>query len=130
MRTRDIWVLAVVLVLAGVGLLSVADDRDSTLLRALGSGLMVVSVGLAVNITARRRRRERREDSPDSVEWQASRNAAARSFGGAVVVGGLLMLALLVVPGPVPGLWAIGAWAVLPALFWVFYVVELDKLRG
>lgn len=130
MRTRDIWFLTAVLVLTGVGLLYAADQRDSLLLRAIASALMIIPAGLAVNVTARRRRRERREDSPDSVERQASQNAAARSFGGAIVIGGLLMLALTYVPGPLPALWAVGAWAALPLTFWVFYVVELDKLRG
>ena len=130
MRSRDIWVLAAVLVLAGVALLWLADERGSTPLRVLGSALMIIPGGLAANITSRRRRRERREDSPDSVERQASQNAAAQAFKGTLVVNGLLMLALLYVPGPVPGLWGIAAFAALPALFWVLYAVELDKLRG
>lgn len=130
MRSRGIWVLAAVLVLAGVALLWLAEERTSTLLRVLGSAFMIIPGGLAANITARRRRRERREDSPDSVERQASQNAAARSFYGAIVISGVLMLALMYVPGPLPALWAVGAWAALPVLFWVLYVVELDKLRG
>jgi hypothetical protein len=130
MRSRDIWVLAAVLVLAGVTLLYLADEGESTVIRMLGMALFVIPVGLAVNITARRRRRERREDSPDSVERQAWQNAAARAFRGTLVVNGVLMLALLYVPGPVPGLWAIGAFVALPLIFWVLYAVELDKLRG
>lgn len=130
MRSREIWVSAAVLVLAGVALLSAADQRDSTLLRVLAFALIIMPGGLAVNVTARRRRRERREDSPDSVERQAQQTAAARSFHGALVVGGLLALALMFVPGPMPALWAIAAWAALPVLFWVHYAVELGKLRG
>lgn len=64
------------------------------------------------------------------MERQASQNAAARSFYGAIVIGGLLMLALMYAPGPLPALWAVGDWAALPVLFWVFYLVELDRLRG
>lgn len=130
MRSRDIWLLATVLALAGVALLWSADRQDSTLLRALAFGLIIVPAGLATNLTARRRRRLGREDSPDSVERQASQAAAARSFHGALIVSGLLMLALLYAPGPLPALWAIGAFVALPLLFWVLYAVELGKLRG
>ena len=130
MRTRDIWVLTAVLVLAGVVLLWFAEQQDGTLLRVLSSALMIVPGGMAANITARRRRRERREDSPDSVERQAWQHAAARSFYGALIVSALLMLALMFISGPLPALWAIAAWAVLPLMFWVLYAVELDKLRG
>lgn len=130
MRFRDIGVLAAVLVLAGVALLWLADQRDSTLLRVLASALVIMPIGLATNVTARRRRRARREDSPDSVERQASQAAAARSFQGALIIGGLLMLALMYVPGEAPALWGVAAWVALPVLFWIFYAVELGKLRG
>lgn len=130
MRSRDIWVLVAVLVLAGVALLSVAGQRDSSLLRVLALALIVVPVGLTANVTARRRRQERREDAPDSVERQAAQRAAAQAFRAVIVVNGLLMLALVLVPGPLPGLWGIGAFAAVPVLFWACYAVELSRLRG
>lgn len=96
----------------------------------LAFALIIIPPALAVNVTARRRRRAVREDSPDSVERQAAQNAAAHAFTGALIIAGLLVLALLYVPGPVPGAWAIAAWVALPLLFWVLYAVELSKLRG
>lgn len=117
------------LVLAGVALLWLADQRDSTLLRMLAFALVIMPTGLATNVTARRRRRARREDSPDSVERQASQTAAVRSFQGALIIIGLLMLALMYVPGEMPALWAIAALVALTVLFWIFYAVELGKLR-
>ena len=82
MRSRDIWVLAALLVLAGVALLWLADERGSTPLRVLGSALMIIPGGLAANITARRRRRERREDSPDSVDSPDSPDSAPSADSG------------------------------------------------
>lgn len=122
--------LAAVLVLAGVVLLWFADQQGGTLLRVLASALIIIPGGLAANVTARRRRRGLRENSPDSVERQAAQNAAAGAFKGTLVVNGVLMLALLYVPGPAPGLWALGAFVALPLIFWVLYAVELDTLRG
>lgn len=122
--------LAALLVLAGVVLLWFADQQDGTLLRVLASALIIIPGGLAANVTASRRRRRLRQDSPDSVERQAWQNAAARSFYGALIVSALLMLALMYIPGQLPALWAIAAWAALPLMFWVLYAVELDKLRG
>lgn len=130
MRSRDIWLLVTVLVLAGAAVLWFAEGQDSALLRVLAFAMMVIAPSLAVNVTAQRRRRDRREDSPDSVERQASQSAAAQAFKGTVVVNGLLMLALMYVPGPLPGLWGLVAFAALPVLFWVCYAVELTKLRG
>ena len=118
------------LVLAGFALHWPADPRDSTLLRVLAFALVIMPIGLAANVTARRRRRARREDSPDSVERQASQTASARTFRGALLISGLLVLALMYVPGEMPALWAIAAWVALPVLFWIFYAVELGKLRG
>lgn len=118
------------LVLAGFALHWPADQRDSTLLQVLASALVIMPIGLATNVTARRRRRARREDSPDSVERQASQTASARTFRGALLISGLLVLALMYVPGEMPALWAIAAWVALPVLFWIFYAVELGKLRG
>lgn len=130
MRSRDIWLLVTLLVLAGAAVLWLAEQQDSAVLRVFAFALMIIPPSLAVNVTAQRRRRERREDSPDSVERQAAQNAAAQAFKGTLVVIGLLMLALMYVPGPLPGLWGLGAFAALPVLFWVCYAVELTKLRG
>ncbi|QFG69951.1 hypothetical protein [Ornithinimicrobium pratense] len=130
MRSRDICLLAAALFLAGVALLYLADQRESTLIRVLSSALMIIPAGLAANVISRRRRRERREDSPDSVERRAWQNAYERALLGVLVINGLLMLALLYVPGPTPGLWGIAAFAALPVLIWSCYAVELRKLGG
>lgn len=115
--------------LAGVALLWLADQRDSTLFRMLAFALVIIPTGLATNVTARNRRRAQREDSPDSVERQASQAAAVRSFQGALIITGLLTLALMYVPGEMPALWAIAALVALTVLFWILYAVELGKLR-
>lgn len=119
-----------VLWLAGAVLLSLADEGDSVALRLAAFMLMITPVALATLVTGRRRRRARREDSPDSVEHQAAGVARAQAFTGAIIVMGLVVVAQMYLPGPMPQLWSLAGFAALPVLFWVLYAVQLGRLRG
>ncbi len=92
--------------------------------------LLVAPIGLAVNITARRRRKRRRQDRPDSVEYQAAVSARSSAFGDALLLAALAMLALTVAPGPLPMLWSLLLLAALLTVFWIRYVIALRQMRG
>ena len=96
----------------------------------LAFALIIMPVAMAANITAGRRRAQRREDSPDSVEYQAAVAARSDAFTASLLIMALLMLALMVVPGPWSWLWALGGLVVGVAAFWVRYQVLLGRLRG
>lgn len=130
MTTRAMWVVSAVLVVAGLALQYLADDREGVVLRILGAVMVTVPVGLAVNITARRRRSAAREDSPDSLEFQAALAARSGAFEGSLVLVALLMLALVLAPGSVPGLWALACLMAMVGTFWVLYLAALRGLRG
>lgn len=128
MSTRAIWLLAVPLMLSGYALIYLADDTWPW--RLLAFALIIMPMALAVNLTATRRRAARREDSTDSIEHHAAVAARSDAFGGSLLVGALLILGLMVAPGPEPWLWAAAGLLALLAWFWVRYQVRLDRLRG
>ena len=132
MSIGRVWAAAVVCVVAGISLLALADgvEQSGSLVRVAGFALMIVPVGLAANVTARRRRARRREDSPDSVEFQAAQVARSAAFEDGLVLACLTMLALAVRPGPLPMLWAVRLILALIASFGVRYALALGRIRG
>lgn len=133
MSTGRVWTIAAICMLVGVGLmLALAESAGPARLTGQLAGmlLLIVPQGLAVNITARRRRARRREDSPDSVEFQAVVSARSGAFGDALLLTVLTMLALTVVPGPLPMLWSLLLVVALLAAFWVRYLGALRQMRG
>lgn len=130
MTTRVIWAVTAVLAVAGLALLYLVDEQEPSGLRVLGTLLMIVPVGLAVNVTARRRRAAARQDSPHSLEFQAWHAARSSAFEGSIVLVALLVLVLVVAPGSQPGLWALGCLVAMAGLFWVLYARQLRVLRG
>lgn len=70
------WSIAIVCLAVGMSLILILDQTDGQapffgLLAA--TLLVIVPIGLASNVTARRRRTRRREDSPDGVGSPAAR---------------------------------------------------------
>lgn len=132
MTTTRVWVVAGLCVVAGLWLLLQVGSTDASRgwATVLAYLLVVMPVGLATNLTARRRRARRREDSPDSVEFRAAHQARSAAFGDTLVLGALLMLALTVTAGP--GGWAWGMLFLLSTVvaFWLRYAVALRQLRG
>lgn len=125
--------IAAICVAAGIALMLVLGERVGPARytgQLAGMLLAFVPLGLAVNVTARRRRARRREDSPDSVEFQAAVSARSGAFGDALVLSALAMLALTVAPGPLPMLWSLFLVVALITAFWVRYVTALKQLRG
>lgn len=132
MSTKTLWVMAVVMVCAGTAGLYVADQLTgaTTLVVRFASYFLFSSPALILNFTLRRRRRARREDSPDSVEFQAQRVAASAAFQDALLLGALLLLAVLVAPGPLPALWVMAFLFAAMGAYWVRYFLALEELRG
>ncbi|WP_151526842.1 hypothetical protein [Serinicoccus kebangsaanensis] len=129
MTTRTIWLVTALLAVGGIALLYVAED-GATWLRILATVLVVVPVGLATNISARRRRAARRADAPDSVESRATHAARSDAFEGSLILVALTILALTVVPGALPMVWAVLCLLGMVALFWVRYTIHLERLGG
>ena len=130
MRTSTIWALAIACVIAGVLLRSLPDASTGMAWGLLSSLLVVAPVGLAANVTARRRRAGLRQDSTDSVEFHAAQSARSLAFGDAIILAALLCLGLAVAPGPFPAWWSLGFLVTVVISFWWRYRLELGRLRG
>lgn len=133
MSTRKVWSIAVLCLVVGLALTFVLGESVGSARfvgPVAGMLLMTVPIGLAVNVTARRRRSRRREDSPDSVEFQAAQAARSGAFGDALLLTVLAMLGLTLAPGALPMLWVLLLVVALLAAFWVRYLRALGQLRG
>lgn len=116
--------------MVGAVMLYVTSGDVSSIMGGLASFMMILPIPLALNITLGRRRRNRKEDSPDSIEFQAARTARAGAYVDTVILGLVLLLVLLVVPGQNPALWCGLFLATAVIAFWARYAVELRSLRG
>lgn len=132
MTNRAIWLLSATCLLAGFCLLYQGPSSGALghWSSALGTLLIVMPVGMATGITARRRRHERREDDPSSLEYQAARVAGSKSYVDCLLMGLLLVIALAAFPGAFPAQWAV-LFVVLAVLsYWMRYILALRGLRG
>lgn len=132
MSTRLVWAVAITCMLVGValGVVLRVSEGSARIGGELSSALLVIApLGLAVNITARRRA-NRHEDSPDSVEFQAAVSARSAAFGDALLLSALVMLALTIAPGALPMLWAVLLLVAIVTAFWLRYAVALRRMRG
>ncbi|WP_298888590.1 hypothetical protein [uncultured Serinicoccus sp.] len=133
MSARLVWACAITCMLVGValGVVLGVSEGSARIGGEVSSALLVIApLGLAVNITARRRRANRGEDSHDSVEFQAAVSARSAAFGDALLLSALAMLALTIAPGALPMLWALLLVVTMVTAFWLRYAAELRRLRG
>lgn len=134
-KTSHIWWAAVLLALGGLVLQLWGADVEATdpaqdSWGVLGMLLVVVPLGLAVNITARRRRDASGASSPDSVEFRVAQEASSRAYADTVVLGAALVLVLAVVAGTLAALAAMAFLAVAVGAFWIRYWLGLRAMRG
>ncbi len=134
MRTSHIWWVAVLLAAGGLVLQLWGADVEANPVQdpwgVLGTLLVVVPLGLAVNLTVRRRRDASGASSPDSVESRVAQQARSAAYTDTLLLGAGLFLLLAVVADTVAAL-AVMAFVTLAAgAFWVRYRLGLRAVRG
>lgn len=128
MRTPTVWLAAAMVAVAGIAVRMLGGDGGLPTL--LGSLMVALPLGLAVNLTVRRRRDAAGESSPDSVEFQSAHRARSQAYGDTVILGALLVLALAVLDGPRGAMLGLAFLTLAVAAFWIRYRLALKDLRG